>query len=203
MTIVQSIEQLEAIYGTPAESSTLKVTNALTPEYRRLVEASPFLALATCGPEGIDCSPRGELGELVRIVDDKTLQLPDRSGNNRVDSLRNIVRDPRIALLFFLPGCVTTLRINGRARVSIDGALLEQFAVNGKSPRSVVVIGIEEVYFQCGRAILRSELWNSERFLSPESLPSAGEILASLSENRVGGESYDREWPTRARNSLW
>lgn len=203
MSIVQSIEQLEALYGFPGETSTVKVTPALTPEYRAFVEASPFLALATAGAEGLDCSPRGDAESVLRIADDTTLHMPDRAGNNRIDSLRNIVRDPRVALLFFLPGCVTTLRINGTAEVSIDEQLLESFLVEGKQPRSVVVIHINEVYFQCGRAVVRSELWNPQRFVDPAALPSVGEILAKLSDNRVGGQQYDEEWPERARKTLW
>ena len=203
MAMIENIEQLESIYGLPGESSTVKVTASLTPEYREFVEASSFLALATCGPEGLDCSPRGDRRGVLEIVNDLTLHMPDRRGNNRVDSLRNIVRDPQVALLFFLPGCVTTLRINGKAQICIDPKLLESFSVEGSEPRSVIVIEIEEVYFQCGRAIVRSELWNPDHFIDPDTLPTAGEILARLSDNRVGGESYDKEWPSRARKTLW
>lgn len=203
MSIIQSVEQLEAIYGLPGETSTVKVTSELTPEYLAFVNASPFMALATCGPEGLDCSPRGDRDSVVRVADSRTVYIPDRRGNNRIDSLRNVVRDPRVALLFFLPGCVTTLRINGRAVVSVDEQLLESLAVENQKPRSVIVVAINEVYFQCGRAIVRSDLWNPERFLDPQTLPTPGEILAKLSNERVGGESYDKEWPTRARCSLW
>lgn len=203
MATIDSIEQLESIYGLPAETSTVKVTATLTPEYREFVEASSFLALATCGPEGLDCSPRGDRKGVLRIVSDSTLHMPDRRGNNRVDSLRNIVRDPRVALLFFLPGCVTTLRINGKARISIDPNLLKSFSVEGSEPRSVIVIEIDEVYFQCGRAIVRSELWNPDHFIDPDTLPTAGDMLANLSNDRVGGKSYDEEWPDRARRTLW
>ena len=133
---------------------------AITPEYRRLIEASPFAALATSGPEGLDCSPRGDAAGFVRIHDDKTLMMPDRRGNNRVDSLRNIVRDPRVALLFLLPGFGSTLRINGRAHVSVDAALANRFAVEARRRARVVVMTIDEVYFQCARAIVRSDLWN-------------------------------------------
>ena len=203
MTVIKSVEQLEAIYGTPSEAATVKVTSVLTPDYRAFVRASPFLALATSGPEGLDCSPRGDLHEVVRIVDDSTLHLPDRRGNNRIDSLRNIVRDPRVALLFLLPGSGNTLRINGSAQVNIDESVLKSFAVDGKPPRSVVIIHIEEVYFQCARAIVRSDLWNPDRFIKPDAIPTAGQILANLSDQRVGGASYDREWPERARKTLW
>ena len=161
------------------------------------------MLLATAGPEGLDCSPRGDLPGFVRVHDDKTLMMPDRRGNNRVDSLRNIVRDPRVALLFFVPGIGNTLRVNGRAHVAVDPALLDDFAMDGKAPRSVVVVQVDTVYFQCARALLRSDLWNPERHLAETNVPSAGEILAELSKARVGGEAYDREWPERARKSLW
>ena len=203
MSIIDSIQELESIYGSPGETSTVKVTSSLTPEYRAMVEASPFVALATSGPEGLDCSPRGDRQRVVEIADDATLHLPDRRGNNRVDSLRNIVRDPRVALLFLLPGSVSTLRVNGEAHLSVDPQLLDSYSVEGKQPRSVIVVQIQEVYFQCGRAIVRSELWNPDRFIDPESLPTAGEILAKLSDDRVGGEPYDNEWPERARKTLW
>lgn len=201
--VIDSIEQLEAIYGFPGETSTVKVTDSLTPEYRAIVEASPFLALATIGPEGLDCSPRGDQTSVVRVVDDKTIHLPDRRGNNRIDSLRNIVRDPRVALLFFLPGCGNTLRVNGRACITVDQTILASFSVDENPPRSVVVVTVVEAYFQCARAIVRSDLWNPDRFITAETLPTAGQILSTLSDNRVGGETYDQQWPDRARKTLW
>lgn len=204
MTIVTSIEQLEALYlPAPAAASTTKVASSMTPEYRRLIEVSPFAALATVGPEGIDCSPRGDKSGFVRIHDDKTLMMPDRRGNNRIDSLRNIVRDPRCAFLFLIPGSGTTMRVNGKAHLSVDPALLESFAVEDKAPRSVIVLTIDELYFQCARAIVRSELWNPDRHIDPASLPSPGQILASMTANQVGGESYDKAWPERAKATMW
>lgn len=202
-TTITSIEQLEAVYGVPGETSTVKVADRLTPQYRALIEASPFAALATSGPEGLDCSPRGDDGCVVHIQDDTTLLLPDRRGNNRVDSLRNIVRDPRVGLLFLIPGSGSTMRINGRATVSVDPALLESLAKDGKPPRSVVVIKTDEVYFQCARAVVRSELWNPARFVDPKTLPTPGDILETMSQARVDGAQYDQEWPERARKSLW
>jgi PPOX class probable FMN-dependent enzyme len=203
MSVTSSIEQLEALYGAPVEASLVKEAGRITPQYRRLIEASPFMALATSGPEGLDCSPRGEFGGVVHIEDARTLMLPDRRGNNRIDSLRNIVRDPRVALLFLIPGSGSTLRVNGRAQLSADAALLARFAVDGKPPRTVMVIAVDAVYFQCARAILRAELWNPERHVDPRALPTPGQILAEMSEARVGGEAYDREWPERARKSMW
>jgi uncharacterized protein len=203
MSIIATTEELEAIYGLPGETSTVKVADRITPSYRALIEKSPFAALATAGPEGLDCSPRGDMPGFIRIHDVKTLMMPDRRGNNRVDSLRNIVGDPRVAMLFLIPGAGSTLRVNGRAHISADPALLASFEIDGKAPRTVVVMMVEEVYFQCSRAIVRSDLWNPDKHVDPGTLPTPGQILAEMSKNRVGGEEYDRAWPERARQSLW
>jgi len=200
---ITSAEQLEALYGQPNDASTPKEVDWITPHYRAMIEASPFAALATTGPEGLDCSPRGDLPGFVRVADERTLLLPDRRGNNRADSLRNIVRDPRVALLFFIPGVNQTLRVNGRAYLSIDPVLLESFSMEGKAPRCVAVIEVETVFFQCARALVRSGLWNPEKHVDPASLPTPGQILEALSNGTCGGEAYDREWPARARASLW
>lgn len=201
--ILRTEAELAAIYGRPVEAATVKEVNWITPHYRAYIEASPYAALATSGPEGLDCSPRGDRPGFVRVHDERTLMLPDRRGNNRIDSLRNIVRDPRVALLFMIPGVGNTLRVNGRAHLSIAPDLLESFAVEEKAPRSVTVIEVDAVYFQCARALVRSELWNPARHVDPKSLPSAGQILAALSGERVGGETYDREWPGRAAATMW
>ncbi|MDF3073825.1 MAG: pyridoxamine 5-phosphate oxidase [Alphaproteobacteria bacterium] len=203
MSHIASIEELEAIYGQPMETSLVKEVERLTPEYRRLIEASPFVALASAGSEGLDCSPRGDLPGFVRVADDRTLLLPDRAGNNRIDTLRNIVRDPRVALLFLIPGSGTTLRINGRAHLSIAPELLASFEMEGKRPRSVTVIEIDHIYFQCARAIVRSELWNPQKHIDAKTLPTPGKILAALTNQRIDGEQYDKDWPERAKNSLW
>jgi PPOX class probable FMN-dependent enzyme len=129
--------------------------------------------------------------------------MPDRRGNNRADSLRNIVRDPRVALLFLIPGVGTTLRVNGRAYLTTEPELLASFAVEDKPPRCVVVVGVEDVYFQCARAIVRSDLWNPARHVDPGTLPTPGQILAGMTGERVGGAEYDRAWPERARKSMW
>ena len=203
---VDSIKKLEAIYGTfdaIGEASTAKVVDRMIPQYRAYIEASPFAALATVGPEGLDCSPRGDGRGFVRVHDDRTLMMPDRRGNNRVDSLRNIMRDPRVALLFLIPGSGTTFRVNGLAHLSADPALLESFTVDGAAPRTVITIEIVEMYFQCARAIVRSELWNPAKFAAKGSLPTPGDVLASLSEARVGGAAYDEAWPARAATTLW
>jgi PPOX class probable FMN-dependent enzyme len=203
MTVIGTIEALEKIYGTPGESSLVKEVNWITPEYRALIEASPFVALATSGPEGLDCSPRGDRPGFVRIHDQRTLMLPDRRGNDRVDSLRNVIRDPRVALLFMIPGSGTTLRVNGLAVIATDPDLLDSFVMEKKAPRTVLVVTVDAIYFQCARAIVRSELWNPDKRVDPKSLPTPGKILATLSNNRVGGETYDRDWPGRAARTMW
>jgi len=201
---IESIGALEALYGLPGETSLSKEISYLSPEYRALIEASPFAALATAGPDGLDCSPRGDRpGHLVRIVDDRTVLMPDRRGNNRADSLKNIIGDPRVALMFLIPGSGNALRLNGRAFIDADVDLCASFAVDGQFPRSVIVITIEAVYFQCARAIVRSDLWHADVQIDPSTLPTPGQILASLSGNRVGGADYDKEWPARAAKSMW
>ncbi len=201
MGILTTLQELEAIYASPAEASIVKQVDAIIPHYRRLIEASPFAVLATAGPEGLDCSPRGDLPGFVRVHDEKTLLLPDRRGNNRIDSLRNIIRDPRVALLFLIPGNGTTLRVNGRAQLNTDAPLLQSFAIENQLPRTVMIVYVEAVYFQCARAIIRSKLWETAQ--ERQDLPTPGEILAHLSQHRVGGQEYDRNWPERARSTLW
>lgn len=199
---VRDPAELAALYGSPGEASLLKVADRLTPTYRQLISASPFFVIASAGPEGLDASPRGERGGAFRILDDRTLAIPDRRGNNRIDTLANLVRDPRIAMLFPIPGSVTTVRLNGRAIVTLDAGLLDSFEREGKRPRSVVVVDIDEVYTQCGRAIVRSELWNPLHHVETGGLPTAGDVLAELSAGRFDGGAYDREWPARAAKTL-
>ena len=203
MPTITTLAELEALYGQPSDAAIVKEVQRLTPEYRAFIAASPFVALATGGPEGLDCSPRGDRPGFVRVQDDQTVLLPDRRGNNRVDSLRNIVRDPRVGLLFLIPGSTNTLRLNGRARLRTDPELLANFVVEDKAPRSVIVLAVEAVYFQCARAIVRSELWNPARHIDRESLPTPGEILAERSGNRIGGQDYDRAWAARAKATHW
>lgn len=206
MAAVRTVAELERIYGAlgaVGEASTAKVADHITPHYRRFIEAAPFLALATSGPEGLDCSPRGDVPGFVRIADPRTLLLPDRRGNNRIDSLRNVVRDPRVGLMFLIPGIGNAMRVNGRAVIEDDPALCDSFAVEGKAPRSVMVIAVAEVYFQCARALIRSGLWQSDRHVDPKTLPTPGLILAEMSRGRVGGEAYDSAWADRARQTMW
>src|SRR5438067_798253 len=200
-SLITSLEDLQAIYGQPGETSIVKEVDHVTPHYRAMIEASPFAVLATSGPEGLDCSPRGDVPGFVRVADERTLLLPDRRGNNRADSLRNIIRDPRVALLFMIPGLGHTVRVNGSAHLSTDAALLDLFIMEGKPPRCVVVIAVESVYFQCARAIVRSDLWNPQKHRDPDTLPTAGQILSALSNERLGGEEYDRAWCERAQKT--
>jgi PPOX class probable FMN-dependent enzyme len=201
--VISTVEQLEALYGHPGEASLVKELDHIIPEYAAFIEASPFAALATSGPEGLDCSPRGDLAGFVRIDNPRRLLMPDRRGNNRADSLKNIIRNPSVALLFLVPGSGTTLRVNGRGRISVDAALCASFSVEGKPARSVIVIDVEAVYFQCARAIRRSDLWNPEKHADPKSLPTPGKILEVTSRKSIDGETYDREWPERAKASMW
>lgn len=202
MKTVETVEELNALYGQPVEASIIKVVDRLTPEYRRMIEASPFVALATVGPEGLDCSPRGDAGQVVFVEDERTVLMPDWRGNNRVDSLSNIVRDPRVGLMFLIPGSNTTMRLNGKASVVIDEAMTLRFTMDGKHPRSVVVIRIEEVYTQCARAVIRADLWNSDKHLDPKSLPTVGQMMATIKQG-FDGEAYDRDWPGRAAKTMW
>lgn len=190
-------------YGEPAPSSLAKEVDHVHPHYRAFIEAAPFAILATVGPEGLDASPRGDPAGFVVIEDERTLLLPDRRGNNRVDSLRNVLDDPRVALLFLIPGVGETLRVNGRAQISVDPELLARFAVDGKPPRSVLVIHVEKVFFQCARAIVRSGLWDTATQIARDRLPSTGRMLADLSAGGIDGTAYDRDLAERTRKTLY
>jgi PPOX class probable FMN-dependent enzyme len=201
--LVTSMEQLEALYGEKNPNSVIKEIDHINAGYRALIEAAPFVAVATAGPEGLDCSPKGDAPGFVRILDEKTLALPDRPGNNRLDGFRNIVRDPRVALLFLIPGVGETLRVNGRAEISIEPELMQSFAVNGKQPRCVLIVRVESIYVHCSKAIMRSKLWEEATKIERRSLPSTGTILAEVSGGKSGGEKYDREAPERNKAMLY
>jgi hypothetical protein len=201
--LVTTMAELEAMYAQPMETSLLKEIDHIGPHYRALIEASPFCALATCGPEGLDCSPRGDAPGFVRIEDERTLMIPDRRGNNRVDTLRNIIRDPRVALLFLIPGVSETMRVNGRAAISTDPELLESFKVDGKAPRCVIVVTVERAYFQCAKAIVRSKLWDPATRVERAKLPTTGAMVAALTRGKVDAETYDREAPARIKAQLY
>lgn len=198
---ITSLDDLHALYGTPALPAMAKVTAQLTPAYRGFLDRSRFCVLTTVGPEGTDGSPRGDVGPVVVPLDSGTLLLPDWKGNERIDSLRNILRDGRVSLYFMVPGSTTSLRINGTARLSADPALLGRFERDGKQPRTVIVIAIAEVYSQCARALQRSALWTGGD--QSEGLPSVGQMLQDASEGRIDGEAYDAERATRAHLGMW
>ena len=186
-----TIEQLETLYGQPAIGSILKEIPVINAAYRALIEVSPFCILATCGPEGLDASPRGDAPGFVRVVDEKTLLLPDRRGNQRIDSLRNIVRDPRVALLFLIPGVGETLRVNGRGALTTDPATLASFAVDGKSPKTVLRLTVDTVYFQCARALARSKLWDPSQHVDRTSLPSTGTLTVAARDTKRDTTEFD------------
>lgn len=201
--LVGSIDELEALYGQPAGAAVFKEIDHINAEYRTFIEAAPFFALATVGPEGVDCTPRGDAPGFVRVADERTLMIPDRRGNNRIDSLRNIVRDPRVSLLFLIPGVGETFRVIGRASISTDPALCESFIFAGKTPRAVLIVSVERVYFQCGKAIIRSKLWDPASIVDRKSLPSNGTILAAITKGEHGGEEYDKAYPARLRETIY
>lgn len=201
--LVTTMAQLETLYGEKMPAAVVKEIDHINSSYRKLIEKAPFVAVATAGPEGLDCSPKGDAPGFVRILDDKTLAIPDRPGNNRIDGFRNIVRDPRIALLFLIPGVGETLRVNGRASISIDPELMRSFAVNGKLPRCVLIVHIDSIYFHCSKAMVRSRLWDEKTKVDRASPPSTGTIIAELSQGRLGGEAYDRALPERIKTELY
>lgn len=203
MSTVKTVEALEQLYGAASPASLRKVANRLTPEYRAWIASSGFCALATVGPEGADASPRGDRGRVVFEHDEKTLLMPDWRGNNRLDSLRNIVRDGRVALMFLTPGSNTVTRVNGRAEVSVAAELIERFETEGKHPRSVIVIHIGEIYFQCAKAVMRSGLWDDSQWPDLGALPTVGQILASMTAGEVGGPDYDAAYPKRSKETMW
>jgi PPOX class probable FMN-dependent enzyme len=201
--IVTSIEQLAGVYGEPYGPSVAKVADHVTPQYRAFIEAAPFFALASCGAGGLDCSPRGDAPGFVRVHDAKTLLIPDRLGNNRIDSIRNILEDPRVALLFLIPGCGETIRVMGRAKISTDPALAGTFVVNGKTPRAVFIVAVEQVYFQCTKAIIRSKLWDASQHVDRKTLPTPGMILAERTGGKTDAVAHDRAAPERIKATLY
>jgi len=189
---------LREVIGTPTELVLTKIADRLNALTRQFVERSPFVCVATARPDGgLDVSPRGDPPGFVRILDERTLLLPDRPGNRIADTLTNLLEDPRIALLFLIPGIGDTFRVNGRARIVDDAELLAPSAVDGKVPRLGLLVSIEEAYAQCSKALIRSDLWNPEHHVDRSELPSSGEILRSVREDEFDAEGYDRERAAR------
>ena len=200
---IATLAALERLYDRPSERVLLKQIDRLDQPCRAFIAASPFLILATSGSKGGDCSPRGDRPGFVEVEDERTLLLPDRRGNNRIDSLRNIVENPEVALIFLIPGIEQTLRVNGRAEITVDPALLARFAVDGKTPKSVVRIAVDEAFVQCPRALLRAELWNPARFAADGKVPSMGTMLASATKGRVDAAQYDAVDGPKSRQVLY
>jgi len=189
---------LREVIGSPTELVLTKIADRLNALTRQFVEHSPFVCVATARPDGgLDVSPRGDPPGFVRILDERTLLLPDRPGNRIADTLTNLLEDPRIALLFLIPGIGDTFRVNGRARIVDDAELLAPSAVDGKVPRLGLLVSIEEAYTQCSKALIRSDLWNPEHHVDRSELPSSGEILRSVREDEFDAEGYDRERAAR------
>ncbi|MET0350510.1 MAG: pyridoxamine 5'-phosphate oxidase family protein [Rhizobacter sp.] len=200
---IGTVEGLRAVYPLPTGASIQKEADHVHPMYRPFIEASPWMVIATLGAQGLDTSPRGDAPGFVEVADDHTLLLPDRRGNNRIDTLRNIAHDPRVSLLFLVPGHNEALRVLGTARISVHPGLLARFEVDGKPPRSVLVISVTKVFFQCGRAVLRSGLWNPAHHVKAGAMPSAGSVLQALTANEVDGAAYDAALPERQRSTLY
>ena len=200
MDSVKTIAELEEIYGEPIPASITKVCARLTPNYRKWIEASRFLILSTVGPEGTDASPRGDDGPVVQIHDDRTLLLPDWRGNNRIDSLRNIVRDKRVSLMFMVPGSNNVVRVNGTAILTTDEETKQKFNKNGKLPRTVIVLTIQEVYFQCAKALMRSKLWTSDD--ESALVPTAGEFVKEQKSD-FDAKGYDSGYAEYAKDRMW
>ena len=200
---ITTLAELDAVYGEPVKAAQIKEIDHISDHYRAFIEASPFVVMSTCGPEGLDCSPRGDPKGFVRVVDRHTLMIPDRRGNNRVDSLRNIVRDPRVALLFLSPGIGETMRVNGRAVLSTDPALRESFAMQGKVPACVIVVTAERVYPQCQKALVRSKLWDPATRIPRSDLPTVGQMLEALTKGSFDGKAYDQAYPERLKQTIY
>jgi PPOX class probable FMN-dependent enzyme len=202
--LITTTEQLEAMFAEPPLANSLvKEIDHINASYRALIEAAPFFALATIGPEGLDCSPRGDPAGFVRVADEKTLIIPDRRGNNRIDSFRNIVRDPRVALMFMIPGCGEVIRVIGQAAISADPELCAQFTLNGKVPKVALVVTVERVYYQCPKALVRSKLWEPSTWVDRKSLPTTGQILRDITGGRHDAERHDREYPERLKATIY
>jgi PPOX class probable FMN-dependent enzyme len=199
---ITTIEQLEALYGEPEPLALKKEIDHISAHYQAFIEKSPFVVVATSGLEGLDCSPKGDPAGFVRVVDENTVLIPDRRGNNRVDSLRNIVCDGRISLLFLIPGVKEALRINGRAVLSVDPELCASFPMQGKVPTSVIVVTAERVYFHCPKALMRSKLWDADAQIERSELPSSGEIFAALDKDFDGAE-LDRIYPKLVKDGMY
>ncbi|MDC1211512.1 pyridoxamine 5'-phosphate oxidase family protein [Amylibacter sp.] len=203
MKFIKSINELEKIYGSPSAASLRKVSDHITPTYRKWIQASSLCTLATVGPNGVDASPRGDNSNVVRELNEKNLLIPDWRGNNRIDSLRNIVSDPRASLMLIVGGANIVIRINGIAKITLDEELIESFEKNTNKPRSIILFEIQEIYFQCAKAFSRSEIWKNDSWPELVDLPTAGQILEEMTNSEVDGSKYDHSWPKSSEETLW
>ena len=199
---ITSEAELDEIYGQPVAVAVTKEIDHISAHYRAFIEKSPFVVIASSGPEGLDCTPRGDPAGFVRVLDQNTVLIPDRRGNNRIDTLRNIVRDPRISLLFLIPGIGQTLRINGQAEIRTDPELRESFTMQSKVPATVIAVTAERIYTQCPKALVRSKLWDAETQILRSALPSSGEILQALDAN-FDGSTYDAGYDAHLKKTIY
>jgi len=201
MQWIESEDQLQALYGEVPSAAITKVARRMTPMYRKWIMESRLCMISTVGAKGTDGNPRGDDGPVVVELDPGTLAMPDWNGNNRLDSLRNIVTDGRISLMFLVPGSNNVMRVNGTAKLTADDELRARFEKKGRLPATVIVISISEIYSQCARALMRAGTWQAGP--APQDLPTPGQILSEMSEGAEGGAAYDEAWPARAAASLW
>jgi uncharacterized protein len=203
MHYITTEKSLELLFDSVGEASLRKEVSFIHALYKDWIMKSPFAVLATNGPSGLDTSPRGDPAPLVHIQDQKTILLPERRGNNRIDSLKNILHDNRVSMIFFVPGVRETIRITGTAKIGIDPHLLARFAINDQPAKCVIEINVESIFFQCARALVRSSLWSNEQLAARPQVPTAGQMLAALTDNDIDGVAYDNELPHRQAKTLY
>jgi len=200
---IETLNALSALYGPVNANSLAKETPHLTPEYQKWIEAAPFFALASIGPGGLDCTPRGDAkGQAFQVMNKSTIVIPDRRGNNRLDTLKNIIADPRVALLFLVPGINETVRINGNAHISANPEILELFEAQNKLPVSAIIVDIETVYFQCARALKRAQLWDVSSQISRNEVPTAGQMSKGAQPD-FDADAYDGDLQVRQAKTLY
>ncbi len=200
--LITSLDDLLPLYGEVSLGAQTKEQNHIAPVYREMIEASPFCVLATVGPDGTDCTPRGDEPGFVRVIDEHTLEIPDRKGNNRLDSLRNILQDGRVSLLFFIPGRIDSTRVNGRAVVTTDPDVLSSHAIDAKAPATVIRVTVDRAYSHCGKAMIRSHLWDPDAWPSTDGLPTPGQISNSFKDFDMDVEAYDANYESDLRQNL-
>ena len=201
--VISTVEALEALYQQPLQPAVLKEVDYIPDGYRQFIERAPCVVVATSGPGGLDCSPRGDPAGFVRVLDSRRVMIPDRRGNNRLDSLRNLLVDPRISLLFLIPGIGETLRINGHAQIIVDPELAASFAINDKTPCTLIEVTVDSVYTQCPKALIRSKLWDPSMHIARSELPTGGQMLAAISKGRFDGAEHDRAYPERLKQTIY